>query len=81
MGAVGGPGVTPQVQDAPTAIDRMPKRPMNQVNGFSRTTTRKNGYVSAEAVTPVTEVGKVQSTATAPPGVLEPHPEAAVVAV
>jgi hypothetical protein len=55
---------------------------MNQVSGFSCTTTLRNGYVIPEmALTPVTELGKVQFTATAPPAVLVPHPVADVVAV
>ncbi len=76
------PGGNPQVQDAPTVSDFTPTRPMNQVAGFSRTTTLRNGYVMPEAaVTPVTTVGKVQLTATAPATVLVPHPAAEVVAV
>jgi hypothetical protein len=43
--------------------------------------TLRNGYVVPEVVTPVTELGKVQLTATAPPAVLVPHPAADVVAV
>ena len=42
-GAVGEPGGIPQVQEAPTVIDLTPTRPMNQVKGFSRTTTLRNG--------------------------------------
>ena len=81
MGAVELPDFMPQVQDAPSARDLIPSRPINQVKGFSCTTTLRNGYVvPVPAVTPVTELGKVQLTATAPPGVLEPHPAAEVVA-
>jgi hypothetical protein len=81
-GAAGGPGGSPQVQDAPSAIDFTPSRPMNQVFGFSCTTTLRNGYVIPEmALTPVTELGKVQFTAIAPAAVLVPHPAAEVVAV
>src|ERR1700678_350890 len=75
------PGGSPQVQEAPTVSDLTPIRPMNQVAGFSRTTTLRNGYVIPEApVTPFTAVGKVQLTATAPATVLVLHPAADVVA-
>ena len=76
-GAVGDPVGSPQVQDAPRGRDFTPNNPMNQVRGFSCTTTLRKGLCRSLRDTPVTELGKVQLTATAPPGVLEPHPAAA----
>jgi dihydrodipicolinate synthase/N-acetylneuraminate lyase len=53
---------------------------MNQVGTFCCTTTRRNGLLIPAPVTPDTEDGKVQFTATAPAAVLLLHEDADVVA-
>ena len=65
----------------PSASDLMPTRPINQVKRLLLHHYIQKGWYPEAALTPVTELGKVQLTAMAPAAVPVLHPAAEVVAL